>query len=359
MLLRFAVVIATVIPALSTTAPAATKVTFRKDGACLVDSKPFFPIGCWIYNLDPAVMADLHEHHFNTIVGNGLLPKDLPLVEKHGMMCIPMASDEFILAARQSPSLLGWYLTDEPEEHNQSPEQVHASYLALKARDPNHPIGITHDMLSGPPKYTGSCDFTMTDVYPVTKDRDWPLDAVGKYTDGPRAVHGTGWPNFTFIQTFGGPDTDGGKWAQPLPHEVRFMAFDALIHHANGILYFSYWPRAPITWASISNLNRDIERLVPWLVAPGEEMPAQSGNPAIEIRARKVDKGWLILAANTSPRPITTTLTVKGIDQRTIRMPFEAREIDINEGQWTERFDAYRVRAYLAGPEPVKTASAH
>src|SRR2546430_6864602 len=32
-------------------------------------------------------------------------------------------------------------------------------------------------------------------------------------------------------------------WAVPLPHEVRFMAYQALVHRATGILYFSYWPR--------------------------------------------------------------------------------------------------------------------
>src|SRR4029078_5710465 len=133
-----------------------------------------------------------------------------------------------------------------------------------------------------------ACDFTMTDVYPVTANRDWPLSAVGQYTANTRAVHGPHLPDFTFIQTFGGADSDGGKWAQPLPHEVRFMAFSALVHRANGILYFSYWPRAAATWSAIATLNRDIERLAPWLVAPGEEMAASAAHPAIEIRAKKI-----------------------------------------------------------------------
>ena len=30
-------------------AHAGTKVTFRNDGICLVDGKPFFPIGIWTY----------------------------------------------------------------------------------------------------------------------------------------------------------------------------------------------------------------------------------------------------------------------------------------------------------------------
>jgi hypothetical protein len=269
------------------------------------------------------------------------------------MMCIPMASDAFVKAAKESPSLLGWYLTDEPEEHNETPEQVRAKYDALKAKDKDHPIGITHDTLAGPPKYKGSCDFTMTDVYPVTRDRDWPLKAVGMYTDGPRAVHGAGWPNFTFIQTFGGPDSDGGKWAQPLPHEVRFMAFNALVHRANGILYFSYWPRAPITWASIADLNRDIERLTPWLLAAGEEKPAKTSDQNIELRAKRLNGGgWMILATNTSPKAVDATLTIDGLGDAALRMPFDSMQFDVTAGRWPQHFGAYEAKAFLTGPEP-------
>src|SRR3954451_19608032 len=87
------------------TATAGTKVDFAADGTCRVDGKPFFPIGVWPYSLDPAVMADLHEHRFNTVVGSLFKPSDLPLIEKHGMMCVPMGSDDWVKAAKDSKSL--------------------------------------------------------------------------------------------------------------------------------------------------------------------------------------------------------------------------------------------------------------
>lgn len=331
---------------------AATKVDFRSDGICRVDGKPFFPIGMWVYAVDTAVIADLHEHQVNTVVGNGLKPGDIPMLEKHDLMCIPFGTDDFLKAAAQSPSLLAWYLIDEPEEHGATPADVKKMYDALKARDGGHPIGITHDMLIGPPKYKGSCDFTMTDNYPVTKDRDWPLKAVGDLVDAPRAVHGAGWPNFTFIQTFGGPDSDGGKWAVPLPHEVRFMAFDALIHRADGIFYFSYWPQAPITWASLAGLNADIERLVPWLIAEGEEVKSSADDVNVEIRTKRIGQSWMILAANTSPRRIETTLRAPGVESATLRSAFENETIAAAKGQWPARLGAYETKAWLIGDVP-------
>ncbi len=58
---------------------ARAKDSFRHDGMFVVDGKPFFPLGIWVYNLDSNVMADLREHHFNTVVGGGFKPDDIPL----------------------------------------------------------------------------------------------------------------------------------------------------------------------------------------------------------------------------------------------------------------------------------------
>src|SRR4051812_26524626 len=158
---------------------AAHEVGFAPDGTCRVGGKPFFPLGVWVYGLNPEVMADLHEHRFNTVVGNSLNPADLPLLEKHGMMCVPMGTDEWVKAAVNSLSLLAWYLVDEPEGANITPEEVRKRYDALKAKDKTHPIGITHSTIEGPPRYKDACDFTMMDLYPVDRERKGQLNAVG------------------------------------------------------------------------------------------------------------------------------------------------------------------------------------
>lgn len=333
----------------------AGKVDFGPDGSCRVDGKPFFPIGVWVYGINPDVMADLHEHRFNTIVGNGIKPPDLSAIEAHGMMCIPPGNDEWLTAAKTSPALLAWYLEDEPEEHGVDPADLRRKYDALKAKAGDHPVGVTHNQLVGPGRYKGSSDFTMTDVYPVTAKRDWPLNAVGMYTANTRDVNGPSWPTFTFIQTFGGPDTDGGLWAQPLPHEVRFMAFNALVHRTNGIFYFSYWPRAPITWASVAELNRDIECLVPWLLAPGVEQKVTSSDPAIEVRAKKIgDAGWMVIATNNQPKAVRTVFKVAAMGDAHLTMPFEAgRTTRVTAGEWPEHFGAYDAKVYLIGHEPT------
>jgi hypothetical protein len=171
--------------------------------------------------------------------------------------------------------------------------------------------------------------------------------------DEARRVHGPNWPQWTYIQVFGGPETDNGIWAVPLPHEVRFMAYQALVHRATGILYFSYWPRQPRTWQSVAALNREIQQIVPRLIAPGQESVPKAESPEVQVRARSTSRSGLVLAINTSPRFVQTTLQL-GRHHGNLTVPFEGRTVEPSpKGLWTERFAPYGVHVYVWGPEPT------
>ncbi|MEO6437077.1 MAG: hypothetical protein ABIP55_15140 [Tepidisphaeraceae bacterium] len=354
LLLLAAVASATAVGAApAATLPAPSKVSIDPDGVTVVNGKRFFPIGIYAYELNSLVMADLHEHRFNTVIGNGFKPDQLDFLHEHGMMAVPFSTPEFIAAGVAHPALLAWYLVDEPEGHDHTPASVKKAYDDLKTKDANHPIGLCHYLFDAAATFKGCSDFTMTDVYPITANRDVPLANVGIHMDEVRRVNGTDWPNWTYIQCFGGPETDGGKWANPLPHEVRCMTFEALVHRAQGILYFSYWPRLPQTWASITELNRDLERIVPWLIAKeGKEVRAGSSEANVHLRARQVGSGWLIIAVNVGKTPCDATLAIAGLGDAELELPYEHRKKRATGGKLTERFGPFEAKVYLAGPEP-------
>jgi hypothetical protein len=330
----------------------ATKVSIRDDGIFLVNGKPFFPIGIWLYELNTNVMADIHEHRFNTVIGNGFGPSTLDQMHKHGLMAVPMHTEEFFKAGVNHPALLAWYLHDEPES-GPGPEKIKAAYQALKAKDANHPIGLNHYLFEALEKFKEGCDFTMTDVYPIVAARDGIIQNVGVFIDQARRVHNNAnWPHGVFIQDFGGPKTDGGKWAQPLPHEVRCMVFIALVHRTNAIHYFSFWPQAPATWDSITDLNKELERLTPWLVAKGQEVSAQTSDKAIQARAKKIGDKWMILAVNTEPRYYDATLTAGGLGAAELSMPFENRSTKAVADKIADRFAPFAEHVYLVGSDP-------
>ena len=326
-------------------------VAFRDDGITLVDGKPFFPIAIWLYELNSHVMGDLHEHQFNTVIGNAIEPRHLDFIQQHGMMAVPMSTDEMIKAGKDHPALLAWYLVDEPET-NHTPDDVKKSYEHLKAKDPNHPIGLTNYLFEALAKFKDGSDFTMTDVYPILWERDGLIHNVGVFVDEARRIHGPNWPHWCHIQIFGGKDTDGGKWEQPLPHEVRCMTFIALVHRATGISYFSYWPKAPLTWNSVTQLNKDLHRIEPWLLARGEERSAKAQDPIVQIRAKQVGDSWLIIAVNTGPKFVQTELNVRGLGDAKIEMAFERRDVQARDEKWTDRFGPFEERVYVVGQEP-------
>jgi hypothetical protein len=333
----------------------AARVTFNNEGIALVDGKPFFPIGVFIYNLDSTVLAELREVQANTVL-NGFNPDQLDLLHQHGLMAVPHTSDDWIKAAKDHPATLAWYLTDEPENRGVTPESEKKRYDELKSKDPNHPIGLCHTSFEALTHFKAACDVTMTDIYPITKNRDVNIMGVGIMMEEARRIHGQDWPQWTYIQTFGGPETDNGVWAVPLPHEVRFMVYQALVHRATGILYFSYWPQQPRTWQSLAALNREVHRLVPRIVSPGRDSmpPADNGVVQARLRIGADGKSGLMIAINTSPKFAGATIKVGAVTDE-LTLPFESRSVKVTGGQLTDRFPPYGAHVYTWGPEPNVT----
>ena len=342
-----------------------SRVGFNGEGIALIDGEPFFPIGMFTYELNPEVLAELRELQCNTVL-HGFQVDQLDLLHDHGLMAICDATEPWVEAAVAHPALLAWYLSDEPENRGTTPEQERQRYVELKARDPHHPIGLCHTSFEALTQYRAACDFTMTDIYPITAQRDANIMGVSIMMDEARRIHGAAWPQWTYIQTFGGPEADQGVWAPPLPHEVRFMAYQALVHRATGILYFSYWPQQPRTWQSIAALNGELQRLAPRLVAPGRDGALQADHPSIEARFRIDGAGsdaagevsalppsGLIIAINTSPRFVHAAIKLPW-PLEGVEAPFEGRMARPSPaGELVERFAPYGVHVYTWGPEPT------
>jgi hypothetical protein len=327
-------------------------VTFNEEGIALVNGKPFFPLGVFTYELNSEVLAELREVQCNTIL-NGFTPDQLDLIQEHGLMAVCSPGLEWLQAAQHHSALLAWYLEDEPENRSISASSEKQRYANLKQRDPDHPIGLCHTSFEALSVYKNACDFTMTDIYPITANRDKNIMGVSIMMDEARRIHGTNWPQWTYIQVFGGTDTDNGVWAVPLPHELRNMAYQALVHRATGLLYFSYWPRETRTWQSLASLNREIQRLIPRLIAPGRELPIKSYAGSVQVRARANNGGssGLVLAINTSPGFVDTVIQCDKAPTE-LTQPFEGEPVKPAAGQWSERFSPYGVHVYTWGTSP-------
>jgi len=75
-------------------------------------------------------------------------------------MCIPRGKQA--LDAKDKSTILAWYPIDEPEDQKVTPEQVRADYDAIRAADPDRPIGICHHNLEMTKKFK---DRTFSDCF--------------------------------------------------------------------------------------------------------------------------------------------------------------------------------------------------
>jgi len=272
-------------------------------------------------------------------------PKDLDTLKQHGLMTVPYPTDEW-LAVKGHPSILAWYLADEPEGHGQTPEQMRKEYERVRSIDPTRPIGLCHYLWDALTKYKDCADFVMSDVYPVIAHRDQPLTPLSDHIDKLHGIHGRSFPVWPVIQVFGGPNTDGGKWAEPTPVEVRCMTYLALAHGAKAMLFFSYWPKLPRTWAEVGKLARELHRLTPFLVAPSTELGVASSDKAVHTRAIEVGNAGIVIAVNVGPTFVSAKIKVAKLAAKALELPFECRKVAVRAGEFEDRFMPYEAHVY-------------
>ncbi len=190
------------------------------------------------------------------------------------------------------PALLFWEIEDEPaftwnsEKPRVSPEKMQKAFDIIKAEDTDHAIITNHgpvNLVSTLKKYNSSTDVVLVDVYPVIPNGIKPsyalfpdglqgdllnpyISQVGEYIDKMNKVVDNAKPVFAVLQGFSWEmlkpegERDSSMILYPSYKQSRFMAYNAIVHGANGIVYWgtNYTPQpSPF----INNLNRVTKEL--------------------------------------------------------------------------------------------------
>ena len=241
------------------------------------NGKPIFPIGIYHYPeglpLEPR-LEELAKAGFNAVLSP--LTSSIEFMDsaaEHGIGVIATLGWNMILdpggeeskkawlkenidRLKNHPALLGYEAPDEiawldflagnPGIHR---EGVLKGYSYIKTLDPDHPIYMNHaprNTVEYLKSYSEGGDILGTDIYPVPEggtghsDLDPSLNCVGQYTEKLEEVGG-GKPIYMVLQGFAWEDlskSPGEVPVQPNWVETRFMAYDAVCHGANGIIYW-------------------------------------------------------------------------------------------------------------------------
>jgi len=207
--------------------------------------------------------------------------------------------------------------------------------------DPKHPVWLNHaprNSVAAMKHFNRAADMAGCDIYPVPANRDQGhsdyrtghLTSVGIYTDRMRAA-APGKACAMVLQGFGWRDLDKNAKGKPEEHgigrkpnfnESRFMAYDAVVHGANAILYWgtAYIEKTSALWTDLLKLAGELSALEPALVASTVEPAPQAtagevhgscDGDGILLMLKKVESDYVLIVVNENQGGVP--FTVRGL----------------------------------------------
>ena len=350
----------------------------------IVDGRPFFPFGFYVHKgrfYDdpdlPRYVLDLEApHKFNVICPYHNFDVPFRTQARDGIrafldradavglkvhydlrnMCCAEPSQETraaiaddVWAHRDAPSLLCWYLADEPAGQRIPPDRFVDLYAKLKEWDPHHPTTMVFCVPNKAHEYLEAMDILMVDPYPIPNG---PVTQVADTVDLVRNAAGSGMPVWFVPQAFGG----GEGWGrEPTPQEERCMTYLAIVHGATGIQYFIRRPpmNNPFVgalWGEIRAMASEIRELTPVLLSP-EPPPDVTPVPvdaSLHTMARRYQGTAYVVCVNTEKRPRTMALRCAAAPYGgKATVLFEDRSVSVTtEGVIEDMIDSLGVRVY-------------
>lgn len=210
-------------------------------------------------------------------------------------------------------------------------------------------------------QYLDCVDITGCDVYPIKKDYREPA-LVGQSTERWNLT-GRGKPVWMVLQAFSwnelGDYYGATEVVYPTFSESRFMAYDAIVRGARGVLYWgsAYLKSEPFR-QSIYALTRELAALQELLVAPN--MPelrlrvivdeAESERAAVYAIARQVGGERLIVVVNEDEtRHMGIELTgLEAWNGTTLYELYGLEEAVVQHGEWLTRLLPYQVKVFAS-----------
>lgn len=292
-------------------------LTYDKDGAIVVNGKRTLIIGSYYTAKSDRPYGELADAGFNLVRGGS--PEEMDQALAAGVMTwtavgaldlekraeSEAALSERVKAIKDHPSLAVIETVDEPawdwlkKEPRVKPDVFAETYPVIKNLAPNKLLYMNHaptNLVSTMKAYNPGTDIVACDIYPVNPGglmssyalfpdghqgdlNNTYISQVGEYVDKMRQVTGPDRPLFMVLQAFAWErliqETDvveqrEEKVRYPSYSENRFMAYQALIKGANGIVYWGsgFMPQPSEAWSNLLRVTREIADLGEVIVTP-------------------------------------------------------------------------------------------
>jgi hypothetical protein len=225
---------------------------------------------------------------------------------------------------KDHPGMGVWKGVDEPEWGKEPIEPMVRAYRIIHELDPDHPVGVTHaprGTVATLRPYLATGDITGADIYPVGYPPgahsllpNKEISMVGDFTRTMREVADGRQPVWMILQiAWSGVIPPGKTLRFPTFAQERFMAYQAIINGARGLIFFgghitkampeedaalgwnwTFWRR--VQRPVVEEIGED-SPLYPALVAPDAPLKVEVADaPGVEFCVREADDALFLLA---------------------------------------------------------------
>lgn len=186
------------------------------------------------------------------------------------------------------------------------------------------------------------------DEYRFTLGGDFNGDGLGDFA----VVHDYDYPRNDPYQVLDVALSYGEKFGFPGPslEETRFMAYDAIIHGATGILWWGllYTGGPYAVWQAVSEVARELSTLGELLVWDDASDAVHAEPPEVEVLLKRREGQYTLIAANRSESPVDATFSGSWIaDSGRFTVVFENRTLTAQADTLSDTFGPHEVHVYL------------
>jgi hypothetical protein len=391
-----------------------SKIEIDKDGVVAIDGRRVFPVG---YTFAPAPgtkTPDGKEGLQEFAEAGALLMRTGPMggegakwddawiarekewmdaAAKYGLYTAPWLKElshvepantekeqklrQIIRMFKDHPGMGFWKGEDEPEWGKKQVGPLRRAYEIIHEEDPNHPVWIVQaprGTVQTLKAYADTYDVGGIDIYPISyppgahTDKDWKnkdISMVGEFTRIIREANGGKKPYWMTLQVaFSGTTKPGRTLRFPTFHEQRFMAYQAIVNGARGLIYFGGTLPTSLNerdtklgwnWTFWERVQRPLMQEIGdkspirgALVAPASKLPVKNKDKEIEFCVREDGKDLYVIACNTSgSKTLQTEFTGLPPEIESGDIVFEGpRKVKLDEGAFKDWIGPYEVHVY-------------
>jgi hypothetical protein len=284
------------------------------------------------------------QYHVNSLIGSG--HNGAKGLEKTDEEKLALLKSE-IIAFRDNPALLSWYINDEPDGQGRPPEILEKAYQVIHELDPYHPISIVFMMPNAIDKFRNTMDIAMTDPYPIPGAPDKAGEDVHTLYEHLKYEKSI----WLVPQAFGGQE----MWSrEPTAAEIRVMTYLGIINNAKGIQYYVHVagnrnPQSVSAWSVCSDMAVEVAQLSPFLLSTDKAPSVNTNDPKVYAKAFSYKGYTVVIAVNNENKPKTFSLHSNDLNG-TAELWFENRSVPCTNGDINDIIDAYGTRVYLFRP---------